>query len=405
MAKERGKRISDPKRKAAYRKMLTENSRTAQTMVFVCFVVFLAVAGILIPDRKSSDQENRGLAGLPKLSRSSLADGTFTKGLTDYASDQFAFRDRWISLKFLANEASGIREENGVLIGKKKYLMQTPAVPDTEKNRLRIEAMKAFAQKYPDLNKHFLLVPGAAAIQTQYLPAGVPLQDQKAQIEAIYHELGDAMQCHDISPVLEAHKNEYIYYKTDHHWTSLGAKYAFEGIANPLGIANPIRNYREYVVSRSFEGTLSSTLGSHRTKDEISLYVPQKSDLDYFVKYPGDNSKSATMYSYEGLNKKDQYTVFFGGNHSILKIETTASTGKNLLIFKDSYANTFLQFLLPYYDSITVIDPRYYYEDAASEIQNQQITDVMFLYSADTFFTDDSLTDCLNAIGSVASES
>ena len=71
---------------------------------------------------------------------------------------------------------------------------------------------------------------------------------------------------------------------------------------------------------------------------------------------------------------------------------TTASTGKNLLVLKDSYANCFLPFLIPYYDEIVVIDPRYYYDDIYSEITSQKITEILFLYNANTFLEDNSIS-------------
>ena len=76
-------------------------------------------------------------------------------------------------------------------------------------------------------------------------------------------------------------------------------------------------------------------------------------------------------------------------------MRTTANNGRNLLIFKDSYANCFVQFLTPYYDSIWLVDPRYYYDDVESVIQTANITDVLYLYNLNTFLSDPALTDAL----------
>jgi hypothetical protein len=103
------------------------------------------------------------------------------------------------------------------------------------------------------------------------------------------------------------------------------------------------------------------------------------------------------VYIRSKLKEKDQYQVFFGGNHPAVEIHTTADTGKNILIFKDSYANAFVPLLIPYYDNIIMIDPRYYYEDVNQVISSAEITDVLFLYSQNTFATDTTLTDVLNS--------
>ena len=101
------------------------------------------------------------------------------------------------------------------------------------------------------------------------------------------------------------------------------------------------------------------------------------------------------MFNSEKLEEKDKYTVFFGGNHPLVEIHTTAQTGKNLLLFKDSYANSIVQFIYPYYDNIIMVDPRYYYEDISQVIKNNKISDVLFCYSGNILFTDVSLSDCL----------
>ena len=110
------------------------------------------------------------------------------------------------------------------------------------------------------------------------------------------------------------------------------------------------------------------------------------------------------MFDSEKLNEKDKYQVFFGGNHAITQIVTDAGTGKCLLLFKDSYANSFVQFLYPYYDEIVMIDPRYYYDDVYQVIKLSNVTDVLFLYSADILFSDTSLADCLPARDNAAEE-
>ena len=105
--------------------------------------------------------------------------------------------------------------------------------------------------------------------------------------------------------------------------------------------------------------------------------------------------KTASMYESSALDQKDQYEVFFGGNHSRIDITTPVEENKNLLIFKDSYANCFIPFLQPYFRSIIVVDPRYYYDDVDRLVTDNSITDILFLYNVDTFMTDTSLADVL----------
>ena len=151
-------------------------------------------------------------------------------------------------------------------------------------------------------------------------------------------------------------------------------------------------------VSDSFEGTLSSKSGSHKTTDTVQVYIPQ-SQIRYYVTYSDSTERICSIYQSSALKNKDKYTVFFGGNHPKVEISTTADNQRVLLLFKDSYANSFVQFLLPYYQKIIMIDPRYYYDSLDAILTTENVTDVLYLYSADTFVKDTSLADVLEVTG------
>ena len=98
------------------------------------------------------------------------------------------------------------------------------------------------------------------------------------------------------------------------------------------------------------------------------------------------------------MKRKNKYEVFLGGNHPVVDIKTTSESDKTLLLIKDSYANSFVQFLTPYYKSIIIVDPRYYYEDIDKLIEENNVSELLYLYNADTFFDDSSLASVLNNI-------
>ena len=201
----------------------------------------------------------------------------------------------------------------------------------------------------------------------------------------------------DVTAALQQHVEEGIYYHTDHHWTSRGAYYAFLDAADDLGISEELKSYNAYTVSTTFEGTLASKSGDHSTTDTIEVFEPVDPGSEFYVTYDDSQEKSRSLFIRSNLDKKDQYTVFFGGNHPRITIETTNNNDRSLLIFKDSYANCFVQFLTPYYEKIILIDPRYYYDDVGAVISSEEITDVLFLYNLSTYLSDTSLADTLNA--------
>ncbi len=375
-----------------------QKNRRTQTLLLrfllVGSVVFFVLFGFLKKDQEFSQNENRKLAQMPEFSLGALADGSYLKDLGSYTADQFPGRDLWISINLWMNKALGQKEAGGVYLCRDDYLIQIPGEPNAQQVPRNMSAINTFAGMHQDLNMVMTVAPNAITVHRDKLPSHAPARDQLADLENLKKQLTGATFA-DVTDSLMAHKDEYLYYRTDHHWTSLAAHYAFQAIAPALNITLPeAEEYTVYQVSDTFEGTLSSKSGSHSALDTIEIYVP-KTDIDYYVTYADTGETISSMYDREALNKKDHYTVFFGGNHSRVDITTTADTGRSLLVFKDSYANCMMQFLYPYFDHITIIDPRYYYDNVELVLKTEGITDVLFLYNLDTFHGDTSLADVL----------
>ena len=359
-------------------------------------VVIFTLLGILWKDRDFSEAENRKLAGFPDVSLSALVDGSFLTGLGDYVTDQFPLRDTWISLNLGVNRLLGQKEASGVYLCADDYLIQAPSDPNAVQLERNLTAIRSFAADHSELNTVMSIIPNTVTIHADKLPANAPVRDQRADLRQIQTGIGD-VQFVDVTDLLIAHRDEQLFYRTDHHWTSLGAYYAFQQIGPALGIEPPAwSGYTVYTVSTTFEGTLSSKSGSHSARDKVEIFVPE-TEIEYYVTYSGDQTGICSMYDRSALDKKDHYTVFFGGNYGRVDITTTADTGRVLLVFKDSYANCFMQLLYPYFDHITMIDPRYYYDNVENVIRSEAVTDVLYLYNLDTFLGDSSLADVLMA--------
>ena len=366
--------------------------------VFLLFLLVCFIVNLAVKDRDFSEAENRNLAQKPALSLTALADGSYFSGLSDYVSDQFFARDKWMSLKLKCETIMGRKDASGIFLGSDDYLLSAPETPDDDALSRTITNINQFAVNHSDLSMRMMLVPDSAMILSDKLPNNAPVRDQLQDIADISSQLSGSIQVLDVASALASHASEYIYYKTDHHWTSLGAYYAFSACSGQLGIASPVTNYDIYTVSDTFEGTLSSKSGSHKTTDTVQIYIPQ-SQIRYYVTYSDSTERVCSIYQSSALDSKDKYTVFFGGNHPKVEISTTADNERVLLLFKDSYANSFVQFLLPYYQKIIMIDPRYYYDNLDTILTTENVTDVLFLYSADTFVKDTSLSDVLEVTG------
>lgn len=187
------------------------------------------------------------------------------------------------------------------------------------------------------------------------------------------------------------HKDEYLYYKTDHHWTALGAYYAYRAWAQAQKI--PVREQEDYKIStgsEEFYGTLYSKVNIQMPADTVLLYEDERS---YRVEYDMDGKPQKSMFSMKRLSEKDKYMVYLDGNHALTQIQQQGQkkTEKKLLVIKDSYAHTFVPFLAQDYDEVIMVDFRYNKMPVSMIIENYGITDILVLYNATNFVHDDNL--------------
>lgn len=363
-------------------------------IIFILILFLFLIINIIVPNKEKSVQENRMLATKPKFRLSSLISGDYDEKFEGYMDDQFVGRDMWRKLKVTVDRICGSRLENGVYIGTNGQLLEQIEVADKNHLAANIKAIKSFSESQSKIPVRMMLVPDAANVLNHSLPALAKPEDQTQMFSMVRKDLGDSVEWIDVSTELNKHKTEKIYYKTDHHWTTLGAFYAFQAAAPSLGIKGDLSGkYVSYAVSNSFNGMLASKSGVNLgEKEQIDIYVPTEEDTDLIIDYVDEGKRSTSLYDSSKLKEKDQYTVFLGGNSSLLDIRTVSTSTKRLLLVKDSFANSFIPFLTPYYREIVVVDPRYYSGTINDLMDSYRITEVLFLYSGNTFFKDNNIS-------------
>lgn len=363
-------------------------------IIFILILFLFLIINIIVPNKEKSEQENRMLATKPKFRLSSLISGDYDEKFEAYMDDQFVGRDMWRKLKVAVDRIGGSRLENGVYIGTNGQLLEQIEVADENHLAANIKAIKSFSESQSKIPVRMMLVPDAANVLNHSLPALAKPEDQTQMFSMVRKDLGDSVEWIDVSTELNKHKTEKIYYKTDHHWTTLGAFYAFQAAAPSLGIDGDLSGkYVSYTVSDSFNGMLASKSGVNLgEKEQIDIYVPTEEDTDLIVDYVDEGKRSTSLYDSSKLKEKDQYTVFLGGNSSLLDIRTVSTSTKRLLLVKDSFANSFIPFLTPYYREIVVVDPRYYSGTINDLMDSYRISEVLFLYSGNTFFKDNNIS-------------
>lgn len=364
-------------------------------MTAILLIVFLgSMAGwnLLTPDKLFSESENRSLEQLPSFSTRNLFSGKFTSDVEQYIADQFAARDIWIGLKSGAERMVGKKESHGVYLGKNGFLLQKFTPPTAEEQKEKVAAIHAFDDATPDLRKYVMLVPTAQSVLTDKLPTYATDNAELAYRDKVHEALRENIHVVDVYPALTDNQQESFFYKTDHHWTTHGAYYAYQELGKKMGFEPTTKeDFHIKTVTGSFYGSLYSKSGyRHVEPDSIDLYLPKKSET-YHVEYVDEQRQSDSLYAMENLKEKDKYKVFLGGNYGLIKIGTGNTEGKKLLVIKDSYANSFLPFLTQDFEEIYVVDLRYYDGDLKKLIQEQHIYDMLLLYNVQTFFEDPSI--------------
>lgn len=354
---------------------------------FAVFWMGFAVFNILTPFKEYSENENKMFSHFPSFSVEKVLSGDFMSKIDNYVNEQFAFRDDFIAVKSSVEYFSGKRENNGIFICD-DALMQKFDAFDEEKTKINVDAINGFTSQY-EIPVYVMIVPSACEVQKDKLHFGATVQDQSKLISDIYSSVKGA-ECIDVLSSLTEHKDEYIFYRTDHHWTTYGSYIAYKDFCK-------VKKFEKtaecdlITVSDAFNGTSYSKSGVRFiTPDVIERYVKgEEVNVDiYSTKQP---ESKTSLYFEEYLSVKDKYSYFLGENKPIITLKGNDGNGKKLLIFKDSYAHCMAPFLLENYDEIMLVDCRYLKYPVNDVTNIEDFDDVLFLYGVESFATTNEL--------------
>ena len=358
--------------------------------LFVSFLALFFVLHILWPARTFSPMENRMLQQKPAFSLSALFSGQWTSDYETYLTDQFPLRDTWVGAKYVCERALLRRENNGVYFAKGGRLISRFDEPDEKRVEQNFAAVDSLAQN-TGLPTRLLLVPTTAYIYRDDLPKGAPSYDQ-AQL----FQRADRLQAAQNIPVadqLMAHRQEYIYYRTDHHWTTAGAWLAYQAYMQAAGRSDESLTQQQLDAVRretpDFYGTLYSQAGARFYEpDTITWYDLPNQLTIYNVTAAGQptDGEATGLYDTDKLTVYDKYAMFLHGNNGLSRVQGDG-TGK-ILVIKDSYANCFVPYLTANYADIDVVDFRNYNFGLDQLIADNGYDQILVLYSFDSFKSD-----------------
>lgn len=359
-------------------------------VIFMVLLLGLAGKEALSHQRTYSPVEKRELQTRPEISITKVLDGRFQKKYESYLRDQFPGRDHWVSFQTDMELFMGKNEIHNVYIGKNHYLLEhyTEKEFDPQQISKNLQALEKFVGKTKqNADVHVMMVPTKSWILREKLPAFAPHYKEQRFYDALQQKLEKEDVLISVEPILDAHKEEEIYYRTDHHWTTLGAWYAYEqytkAVGGDLQRAQGKKKFR--CISKDFYGTTYAKINYARQADKIEIYEPADK---LRVVYNMGEKKTKTLYDFSFLKTADQYSVFTGGNQAVLEITGGIKNGKTLLLIKDSFANSILPFLAEDYEKLVVVDLRQLNVSGDRLLEMFSPTDILILYNSAQFAQD-----------------
>lgn len=382
--------------------------------LFAVVLLGIPIATIALPNHERSENENRTLAKLPTLVNEKKLEkaedfgdyidavkwdyltvrdeNSYMDDLEVYYSDHLAGRETWVQAKNRMETLIGKEEINGVytLDGQ---MIQVFKEYDEKTVSDSLTAMNAFAAAHPELPCTLMLAPTAQELHYGDMPKYNGYLSQKTFIDNCYNGVENITTIDALS-YLSGHKDDYAYYRTDHHWTSYGAYFAYCAAGKALGYTPySINDFNMELASSDFRGTLYSKTLDNSVQPDIISYWHLKSNAPKITMTVFDGEGETvydSLYVREYLDVKDKYSSFTGSNQPIIDIETDLANGKRLLLIKDSYAHSLVPFLANHYEKITMVDMRYINGDLNYFLDLDEYTQAMFMYNVVSFAEDET---------------
>lgn len=351
----------------------------AFALMIAAFIVILSFPA----DEKSIEAENRSMSTVPPLTSEAVFSGEFASGFESFIGDSVGYRSFFTQLSKQMDSLKGITPSTGQVISTNKDIgtgttqQQTLLVVDdtimemfirnSQQEKMYADAVNHYAEKLPAGIKLFsMLIPTQLEFRE---PIYKNLQDSQSDaIDGIYSELDSRVSAIDACGALSGHSDEYIYLRTDHHWTQLGAYYAYRAFISEEG--------SEAVDKDDFEtGSIKNVLGYLYDRVDLPEVAFNPDVIEWYDVDPENHIKTSmhdidengSLTTYNGTmydRAKASYLFFFGSDHPIVEMTNEDNAdGKTLIVLKDSYSNALAPWLIKSYYKVILVDPRIYKGD------------------------------------------
>ena len=360
-------------------------------IAFMGFLFIFSFFDTIFSNKKVSELENRTLAQAPEFTLAAFIDNKWTKAFGEYTKDQFIFRDEWISTHSLFEAAQGKLESNGVWYAKDNYQIAKNDIFTAAQQRTlpqNVEAVSELAARYPG-QVSVMIVPSPANALSDTLRFNPPQMDENALLNDMFTQMeASGASVVDLRPTLAQNLGQQLFYRTDHHWTTNGgARLAYEEFCKLQGISPAFPPDTLLRQQADFKGTNFAKTKFIFTRPETIDFYDLPNNLRVF-KYEADGTLSHTdgpIMDTSKFETFDKYGAFLRGNNGYS--ELTGNGEGSIIVFKDSFGNAFVPYLVENYAKIGIVDLRaWHFVDQT--INEGEYDEILVLYSFPSFTQD-----------------
>ncbi len=377
---------------------------------FVLLLIAFFYIGVLAPkDEKALERENREITPMPAFNPKTVFSGNFSKDFENYLADNVGFRAYFMEASSYLSGWKGMQSEKGSIKNVAKDLgtgstgeqyalwlnngriMEVYDANDQTRDAY-VQMLNGYAEALPE---DVRIISMIAPTQIEFNNTENLSDSQKATIDYVYKNADRRIVTVDAYNALKNHQNEYIFFRTDHHWTQRGAFYAYQAYASK--VLDKKTSMKDYTI-RSADGFLG-TLYDKYNDVQLKKYADTVEWLDFGKNYEieatafengGYVNYKGVIYNVPQSTEMPTYAkLFMCGDHQFAKITTDNKNGKTLLVVKDSYANALLPLLTQDYETVIAIDPRNYTGKVTELVEEYGVNDCLIInYTFTTTFPD-----------------
>ena len=358
---------------------------TKKKIIAAALAAILAVSALSGCGNDKENQNTENLSGAEETQGQDLGAGTEALGGTEVSGGTEATEESTPEPQYPEIVSDEKIEDFGsvVIVGDAAYELYTYSDATADNYALAVNKVAAALEQKADV--YDILIPlGSGITFPDNLRDQIKSSDQREAMSSIQAKMDETVKTVDIYDSLMTNRNEYIYFRTDHHWTALGAYYAYEDFCEVKGITPEALDSYETSEFDGFLGSFYNDTNANATlkanADVVTAYHPNMDAIMHVTDSRGVEYDSKVIFDESKAAAGLKYSCFIAGDNPITEIENKELTdGSSCIVVKESFGNAFVPFLVDHYQTIYVVDYRYWKGSISELAQEKNVDDVIFV--------------------------